>query len=246
MEVRQRVRLLFEESARQHEKCIEDPGRKYKDSMPSLGGEITGHSLGNNTTIYRDDYESLIIYQGFPRYWWRQLAVDPDKVVWMKSEEVIPVTTRKAWEQVMRFRRDFLAERDDQLDWHQRLGLDILLGPFERPQRRYNKRSPRIVSGREVEPPRIILAPVVDADASKKYPTKIPKPVSGTTRRYEHWRVRSDRNLWNYLRAERRLSRIDPTLVLKVTSLEFLKWSIRRDDPLLEEFDYRWLPSEFV
>lgn len=115
--------------------------------------------------------------------------MDTDKVVWMNEERVIHVTTRQAWERTMKFRRDFLAEKG-QVDHHQELGFDTLLGPFERPQRRYHRKGP---SGHEFEPRRIILAPVVDSDTWKKYPIKIPEPTSGMTRQYEHWRVRSDR-----------------------------------------------------
>lgn len=156
-----------------------------------------------------------------------------DKVVWMKNEKIIHVTTRKAWERTMKFRRDFLAERG-QIDHLQQLGYDVVLGPFERPQRRYDRHS-----WCHYVPPQIILAPVVDPDTWKKYPTKIPKPTSGTTRQYENWRVRSDRNLWDRLRAQRWLRRTndaDIDLPLKVSALEFLGFSTSPRNPLFEEF----------
>ncbi|KAG9656841.1 hypothetical protein KCU95_g12378, partial [Aureobasidium melanogenum] len=153
---------------------LDDPGRKYRDIDPGLGSINSGR-FGNTEWVHRGDYQPLITHEGLPRYWWRQLAVDLNKVVWMEYEKVIHVTTRKAWEQTMKFRRDFLAKKN-QDDLHQRLGYDILLGPYERPRRRYFT----------TRPSRIIQAPVVDADAWKKYPTKIPKPVSGTMRQYEH------------------------------------------------------------
>ncbi|KAG9759595.1 hypothetical protein KCU73_g3310, partial [Aureobasidium melanogenum] len=219
---------------------IDDPGRKWRDTHPGLGA-INGGRFGLTQWIRRGDYEPVITREGLPRYWWRQLAVDLDKVVWMEYEKVIHVTTRKAWEQTMKFRRDFLAEKDQE-DHHQALGYDILLGPFERLQRKYYYTTPS----------RIIQAPVVDADACKKYPTKIPKPVSGTMRQYEHWRVRSDRNLWDHLRAERSVTREgqypDETLPLKVTALEFR--SMRWTDPLFEEFGRpcpaQWFIDEMV
>lgn len=232
---------------------INDPGRKYRDINPGLG-VINSGRFGNTEWIHRGDYQPLITHEGLLRYWWRQLAVDLNKVVWMEYEKVIHVTTRKAWEQTMKFRRDFLAEKN-QKDLHQKLGYDILLGPFERPQRRYRERMPRSyppgISG--YQPARIILAPVVDSNTWKKHPTKIPRPVSGTTRQYGNWRVRSDRNLWDQLRAERWLRRrydADGTLPLKVTALEFLGWSIPWNDPMLEEFGgprpAQWFIDEMV
>ncbi|KAG9684518.1 hypothetical protein KCU95_g12906, partial [Aureobasidium melanogenum] len=211
-----------------------DLERKYRDLSPGLA-LYPGGSFGDHESLLRDrDYAPSITHGGLPRYWWRQLAVDTDKVVWMEDEKVIHMTTRKAWERIMKFRRDFLAERKH-TDWHQRLGYDVLLGPFERPQRRYF----------DERPPNIILAPVVDAKAWEKHSTKIPKPVSGTTRQYEHWRIRSDRSLWNHLRNNRRINRKGKMLVLQVTALEFLKFSLKRDDPLFEEFDYRCSLSLF-
>ncbi|KAG9949373.1 hypothetical protein KCU85_g4419, partial [Aureobasidium melanogenum] len=230
-----------------------DPGRKYRDKDPNLGSINSGR-FGNTEWVHRGDHGSLITHEGLPRYWWRQLAVNLDKVVWMEYEKVIHVTTRKAWEQTMKFRRDFLALKN-QDDLHQKLGYDILLGPFERPQRRYRERMPRSyppgISG--YQPARIILAPVVDSNTWKKHPTKIPKPASGTTRQYDNWRVRSDRNLWDQLRAERWLRRkydADEGLPLKVTALEFLGWSIPAKDPLFEEFGgprpAQWFIDEMV
>ncbi|CAD0090882.1 unnamed protein product [Aureobasidium vineae] len=174
---------------------------EHKDVTPDLTWWYDRAYISRRPWPRGTKYLAMIIDKDIPRYWWRQLAVDLDKVVWMQyrdgEEFTIRITSREAWEQVMKFRREYLAERN-QPDHHKELGLDILLSPLERPQRHKKKEgpSPRRLDPKHIaRPRRVVRAPVVDSNAYQKRPTKIPSPTSGSTRKYEHWRVRSDRNL---------------------------------------------------
>ncbi|KAH0361624.1 hypothetical protein KCU65_g8638, partial [Aureobasidium melanogenum] len=108
-------------------------GHKHEDIQPHLSPR-TGRD-GISYTLTRGDYKTRLVSQGLPRYWFRELAGDPQTIVWMEGDTIINTTSRENWEQMIKFRQEFLLERD-QPDYHKALCLDVILGSTERPMRR--------------------------------------------------------------------------------------------------------------
>lgn len=84
-------------------------GCKHEDIQPTLLPR-TGRD-GVSYTVARGDYKLCLVSHGLPRYSFRELAGDPQIIVWMKAETVINTTSREKREQIIKLRQDFLLER---------------------------------------------------------------------------------------------------------------------------------------
>ena len=194
-------------------------GCKHEDIWPDVS--LRSGRIGLCFTITRGDYKICLVDQGLPRYWFRELAVDPNMVVWMENDEVMNVTTRKAWEQAIKFRQNFLLEQD-QPDYGKGLYLDVILGPFEKPKRRYFKESFKSYMMKYVTMPKrseIVMEQSVEAVADGQ--------ASSAEGDWKASRVESDRALLRFYRDDLNNSTYDAYLELEVSGLGFMNCSHR-------------------
>ena len=128
----------------------------------------------------------------------------------MKQGETIGVTSRQAWDRVMDLRREIVAQAGHH-DYHKDLGLDVVLGPYEKPQ----SGGPWKRQTREMM-----------SSPKKQVPSRIPRPLLKTTRKYQHFLVNGDRMLLSKPR-RRGLG----GLPLEVHGLAFMGWKISGAHP---------------
>lgn len=185
-------------------------GLELRHIAPIGDWQPNANGLGSDFCISRGFHDHYAVYQGLPLYWFREASVDSDKVVWMKQGETIGVTSRQAWDRVMDLRREILAQAGHH-DYHKDLGLDVVLGPYDKPQSRgpWKRQTREMVSSPE-----------------KQVPSRIPRPLLKTTRKYQHFLVNSDRMLLSKPR-RRGLG----GFVLKVHGLAFMGWKISGAHP---------------